>query len=45
MDSGTRRCLLPGEYQWELYNLKDDYSQANDLAKMPDKVEANAKSI
>jgi arylsulfatase A-like enzyme len=26
-------------YKWELYNLKDDYSQANDLAaKMPDKV-------
>ncbi len=27
------------EYKWELYNLKEDYSQANDLAaKMPDKV-------
>jgi arylsulfatase A-like enzyme len=26
-------------YKWELYNLKDDYSQANDLAaKMPDKL-------
>src|SRR5438876_2993837 len=26
-------------YKWELYNLKEDYSQANDLAaKMPDKV-------
>ncbi len=26
-------------YQWELYNLKDDYSQDNDLAaKMPDKL-------
>ena len=27
------------DYKWELYNLKDDYSQANDLAaKMPDKL-------
>jgi arylsulfatase len=27
------------EYKWELYNLKEDYSQANDLAaKMPDKL-------
>ena len=27
------------EYKWELYNLKEDYSQANDLAaKMPGKV-------
>jgi arylsulfatase len=26
-------------YKWELYNLNDDYSQANDLAaKMPDKL-------
>src|SRR5580765_6780728 len=26
-------------YKWELYNLNEDYSQANDLAaKMPDKV-------
>jgi arylsulfatase A-like enzyme len=26
-------------YKWELYNLKEDYSQANDLAaKMPDKL-------
>ena len=29
----------PTDYQWELYDLKDDYSQANDLAaKMPDKL-------
>jgi arylsulfatase A-like enzyme len=29
----------PKDYKWELYNLNDDYSQANDLAaKMPDKV-------
>ncbi|SHG58554.1 arylsulfatase [Kaistia soli DSM 19436] len=29
----------PTDYKWELYNLKDDYSQANDLAaKMPDKL-------
>jgi arylsulfatase len=28
-----------GDYKWELYNLKEDYSQANDLAmKMPDKL-------
>jgi sulfatase-like protein len=28
-------------YKWELYNLTDDYSQANDLAaKMPDKLRA-----
>jgi len=28
-------------YQWELYNLTEDYSQANDLAaKMPDKLHA-----
>ena len=27
------------EYAWELYNIKDDYSQANDLAaQMPDKL-------
>jgi arylsulfatase len=27
------------EYKWELYNLTEDYSQANDLAaKMPDKL-------
>jgi arylsulfatase len=29
----------PNDYKWELYNLNDDYSQANDLAaKMPDKL-------
>jgi arylsulfatase A-like enzyme len=29
----------PTDYKWELYNLNDDYSQANDLAaKMPDKL-------
>jgi arylsulfatase A-like enzyme len=29
----------PTEYKWELYNLTEDYSQANDLAsKMPDKL-------
>ena len=28
-----------GDYKWELYNLTEDYSQANDLAaKMPDKL-------
>ena len=27
------------DYKWELYNLTEDYSQANDLAaKMPDKL-------
>ncbi len=30
---------VPEDYKWELYNLTDDYTQANDLAaKMPDKV-------
>jgi arylsulfatase A-like enzyme len=29
----------PTDYKWELYNLKDDYSQSNDLAaKMPAKL-------
>jgi hypothetical protein len=29
------------DYKWELYNLKEDYSQANDLAaQMPDKLKA-----
>jgi arylsulfatase A-like enzyme len=29
----------PSSYKWELYNLNEDYSQANDLAaKMPDKL-------
>ena len=27
------------DYKWELYNISEDYSQANDLAaKMPDKL-------
>jgi arylsulfatase A-like enzyme len=30
---------VPTDYKWELYNLTEDYSQANDLAaKMPDKL-------
>jgi arylsulfatase A-like enzyme len=30
----------PADYKWELYNLADDYSQANDLAaQMPEKLE------
>jgi arylsulfatase A-like enzyme len=30
---------VPNDYKWELYNLTEDYSQANDLAaKMPDKL-------
>ncbi len=34
----------PGDYKWELYNLNDDYSQANDLAaKMPDKLKQMQK--
>jgi arylsulfatase len=29
----------PKDYKWELYNITEDYSQANDLAaKMPDKL-------
>ena len=29
----------PTDYKWELYNLTEDYTQANDLAaKMPDKL-------
>jgi arylsulfatase A-like enzyme len=29
----------PEDYKWELYNIAEDYSQANDLAaKMPDKL-------
>src|SRR6266478_4814580 len=29
----------PGDYKWELYNLNEDFTQANDLAaKMPDKL-------
>ena len=34
----------PNEYKWELYNLTEDYSQANDLAaKMPDKLKEMQK--
>jgi arylsulfatase len=34
----------PKDYKWELYNLDDDYSQANDLAaKMPDKLKEMQK--
>ncbi len=35
-----KAATLPmNEYKWELYNLTEDYSQANDLAaKMPDKL-------
>jgi arylsulfatase A-like enzyme len=35
-----KAATLPiNEYKWELYNLKEDYSQFNDLsAKMPDKL-------
>jgi hypothetical protein len=33
------RAVADAEYQWELYNLKEDYSQFNDLAaKMPEKL-------
>ena len=29
----------PGDYKWELYNLNEDFTQANDLAaKMPEKL-------
>ena len=32
-------CPRRSDYKWELYNLNEDYSQANDLAaKMPDKL-------
>ncbi|MGZ6032651.1 MAG: arylsulfatase, partial [Isosphaeraceae bacterium] len=35
---------VPEDYKWELYNLADDYTQANDLAaKMPDKVKQMQK--
>jgi arylsulfatase len=31
--------LTPESFQWELYNLNDDFSQGNDLAKTrPEKV-------
>src|SRR5258707_1039152 len=34
----------PGDYKWELYNLNNDYSQADDLAaKMPDKLKQMQK--
>jgi arylsulfatase len=34
----------PTDYKWELYNLNDDYSQANDLAAaMPDKLKQMQK--
>ena len=34
----------PNDYKWELYNLTEDYSQANDLAaKMPDKLKEMQK--
>ena len=33
------KTLPPIDYKWELYNLTEDYSQANDLAaKYPDKL-------
>ncbi len=34
----------PNDYKWELYNLKEDYSQANDLAaKMPGKLKESRR--
>jgi arylsulfatase A-like enzyme len=34
----------PEDYKWELYNLTEDYTQANDLAaKMPDKLKQMQK--
>jgi len=36
---GTKTLPPVGEYKWELYNIADDYSQANDLAaNNPDKL-------
>ena len=36
---GTKPLPPVEEYKWELYNIADDFSQANDLAaKMPDKL-------
>ncbi|HTT39804.1 MAG TPA: arylsulfatase [Burkholderiales bacterium] len=36
---GTKPLPPVNEYKWELYNIAEDYSQANDLAaKMPDKL-------
>ncbi len=38
MGTGTLPDVMNG-YNWELYNIAEDYSQANDLAtKMPDKL-------
>lgn len=38
-DMGTKPLPPINEYKWELYNVADDYSQANDLAeKNPDKL-------
>ncbi|MFO1324337.1 MAG: arylsulfatase [Burkholderiales bacterium] len=36
---GTKELPPVEQYKWELYNISDDFSQANDLAaKMPDKL-------
>ena len=36
---GTKPLPPVNDYKWELYNIAEDYSQANDLAtKMPDKL-------
>jgi arylsulfatase A-like enzyme len=36
---GTGKMPELNDYNWELYNIADDYSQSNDLAsKMPDKL-------
>ena len=38
-DLGTKPLPPVEEYKWELYNITEDFSQANDLAaKMPDKL-------
>lgn len=38
-DLGTKPLPPVNEYKWELYNIAEDYSQANDLAaKNPDKL-------
>ena len=35
---------VPDQYKWELYNIKEDYSQFNDLAaKMPEKLKEMQK--
>ena len=40
-DLGTKPLPPINEYKWELYNIADDYSQANDLAaKEPEKLKA-----